>query len=62
MRMKNCGFKDIDLILITHLHGDHIIGLIGLLSTMGNSGKVNDLTIVGPRGIIETMNAIKSSY
>lgn len=59
MRVKNCGFKDIDLILITHLHGDHIIGLIGLLSTMGNSGKVDDLTIVGPRGIIETMNAIK---
>lgn len=59
MRMKNCGFKTIDLILITHLHGDHIIGLIGLLSTMGNSGKVDDLTIVGPRGIIEAMNAIK---
>lgn len=59
MRMKNCGFKDVDLILITHLHGDHIIGLIGLLSTMGNSGKTEDLTIVGPRGIIEVMNAIK---
>lgn len=59
MRMKNCGFKDIDLILITHLHGDHIIGLIGLLSTMGNSGKTEDLTIVGPKGIIESMNAIK---
>ena len=59
MRMKNCGFKDVDLILITHLHGDHIIGLIGLLSTMGNSGKVDDLTIVGPRGIIEAIKAIK---
>lgn len=59
MKMKNCGFKDIDLILITHLHGDHIIGLIGLLSTMGNSGKTEDLTIVGPKGIIDTMKAIK---
>lgn len=59
MRMKNCGFKDVDLILITHLHGDHIIGLIGLLSTMGNSGKIDDLTIVGPRGIIEAIKAIK---
>ena len=59
MRMKNCGFKDVDLILITHLHGDHIIGLIGLLSTLGNSGKVDDLTIVGPRGIIEAIKAIK---
>ena len=59
MRMKNCGFKDIDLILITHLHGDHIIGLIGLLSTIGNSGKSDNLTIVGPRGITEAINAIR---
>ena len=59
MKKYNCGFKTIDLILITHLHGDHIIGLIGLLQTMGNSGKTDDLTIVGPVGIIDAMNAIK---
>lgn len=59
MKMKNCGFKNIDLICITHLHGDHIIGIIGLLSTIGNSSRTEDLTIVGPIGIIETMNAIR---
>lgn len=59
MKMKNCGFKDVDLILLTHLHGDHINGLIGLLSTMGNSGKTEDLTIVGPRGTIQAMQAIR---
>ncbi|MGL5313419.1 MAG: ribonuclease Z [Peptostreptococcaceae bacterium] len=59
MRMKNCGFKTIDLICITHLHGDHIIGLIGLLSTIGNSSRTEDLTIIGPRGITEAMNAIR---
>ena len=59
MRMKNCGFKNIDLICITHLHGDHTIGLIGLLSTIGNSTRTEDLTIVGPVGIIETMKAIR---
>lgn len=59
MKKYNCGFKTIDLILITHLHGDHIIGLIGLLQTMGNSGKTDDLTIVGPVGMIDAMNAIK---
>ena len=59
MKKNNCGFKGIDLILITHLHGDHIIGLIGLLQTIGNSGKTDDLTIVGPTGIIQAMNAIK---
>ncbi|SCH35567.1 MULTISPECIES: ribonuclease Z [unclassified Romboutsia] len=59
MRMKNCGFKNIDLICITHLHGDHIIGIIGLLSTIGNSSRTEDLTIVGPVGIVETINAIR---
>ena len=59
MKKYNCGFKNIDLILINHLHGDHIIGLIGLLQTMGNSGKTDDLTIVGPIGIIDAMKAIK---
>ena len=59
MRMKNCGFKNIDLICITHLHGDHIIGLIGLLSTIGNSSRKEDLTIIGPIGIIQAINAIR---
>ena len=60
MKMKNCGFKNIDLICITHLHGDHIIGLIGLLSTIGNSSRTEDLTIIGPVGIIKAMSAIRT--
>ncbi|CEI72058.1 MULTISPECIES: ribonuclease Z [Romboutsia] len=58
MKMKNCGFKNLDLILITHLHGDHFNGLPGLLSTIGNSGRTDDLTIVGPVGIKEYINAV----
>lgn len=60
MRMKNCGFKNIDLICITHLHGDHFYGLMGLLSTIGNSSRVDDLTIVGPKGICEIIDAMKT--
>lgn len=58
--MKNigCGFKGIDLILITHLHGDHINGLLGLLSTIGNAEKRTPLTIVGPRGIKKAIGAM----
>lgn len=59
MKMKNCGFKNIDLICISHLHGDHIIGLIGLLSTIGNSSRTEDLTIVGPIGIKDAIKAIR---
>lgn len=39
MRKIGWGFKSLDIILITHCHGDHIIGLPGLLSTIGNSGR-----------------------
>jgi ribonuclease Z len=59
MKMKNCGFKNIDLICITHLHGDHLNGLIGLLSTIANSSRTEDLTIVGPLGINKHLDAIK---
>lgn len=58
MRMVGWGFKSIDLICITHVHGDHIIGLPGLLSTIGNSGRVNPLTIIGPTGICEVLKGL----
>ncbi len=58
MKKIGCGFKGIDLILITHLHGDHINGLLGLLSTMGNAEKRSPLYIVGPRGIKRALSAM----
>lgn len=51
MKIINSGFKSIDYICITHIHGDHIIGLPGILSTIGNSGRTEPLTIIGPTGI-----------
>jgi len=38
----------IDHIFISHLHGDHYFGLIGLITSMGLSGRKNDLHIYGP--------------
>ena len=59
MRMANAGFKTIDIICITHIHGDHIVGLPGLLATIGNSGRTEPLTIVGPEGIKDTVNKLR---
>lgn len=59
MRMSNTGFKSIDVICITHIHGDHIVGLPGLLGTIGNSGRVEPLTIIGPEGITEAVNGLR---
>lgn len=59
MKIANTGFKSIDYICITHLHGDHIVGLPGILSAMRNSGKTDNLTIIGPKGIKDVINAFK---
>ena len=58
IRKNHIGFKDISHICLTHLHGDHIFGLPGLLKTIGNSGRVEKMTIIGPKGITEFINAI----
>lgn len=59
MRKSHIGFKSIDVICITHCHGDHIFGLPGLLSTIGNSDRVEPITIIGPKGIKEIINGLK---
>lgn len=59
MRMVGWGFKTLDVICITHCHGDHIVGLPGLLSTIGNSGREDQLTIVGPSGITDVIKGLR---
>lgn len=59
MRMVKWGFKSIDLICITHGHGDHILGLPGLLATIGNSGRTEPITIIGPEGIENIINGLR---
>ena len=50
MRMSNYHVKRFKIkhIFISHLHGDHYFGLIGLLTTYHLMGRVDQLTIFGP--------------
>ena len=41
----------IDKIFISHFHGDHILGLAGLIQSMGFRGREEDLDIYGPKGL-----------
>ncbi|MEG0771963.1 ribonuclease Z [Clostridium sp.] len=59
MKILGCGFKTIDIICITHGHGDHTVGLPGLLATIGNSGRTELLTIIGPEGIKNIVEGLR---
>jgi ribonuclease Z len=59
LRALGWGIKDIDLILISHMHGDHVLGLPGLLLSQGNSGRTETVEIVGPPGLIEVVHRLR---
>jgi ribonuclease Z len=53
LRRRKIKFSQIKHIFISHLHGDHFFGLIGLISSFGLLNREKDLHIYGPKGIKE---------
>ena len=51
MRKYDIPLTKIDNIFISHLHGDHLFGLFGLLSTYGLMNRLAPLYIYGPKGL-----------
>lgn len=55
----------LDKIFITHLHGDHIFGLPGLLTSRSMAGLTTPMTVYGPKGLkafIDTALSLSGSY
>lgn len=53
LRKSKVKFSKINHIFISHLHGDHFYGLIGLISTFMLLNRESDLHVYGPKGIKE---------
>ncbi|MFT7335547.1 MAG: ribonuclease Z [Porticoccaceae bacterium] len=53
LRKNKIRFSKINHIFISHLHGDHFFGLVGLVSTFTLLNRATDLHIYGPTGIKE---------
>ena len=53
LRKNKIRFSKINHIFISHLHGDHFFGLVGLVSTFSLLNRTTDLHIYGPKGIKE---------
>lgn len=48
LRRSRIHFAKINAIFISHLHGDHCFGLLGLLSTFGMLGRTSKLKVYAP--------------
>jgi ribonuclease Z len=51
----NIKASRIDYIFISHLHGDHYFGLIGLLSSLHLNGRTKEMKIFGPKPLLEIL-------
>jgi len=58
--LKKLGLRlgNVEVLLITHYHADHVSGLPGLLLSLGNYGKTSPLLIAGPKGLTRVVNAL----
>lgn len=58
LRKAKAKFSKINHIFISHLHGDHVFGLPGLISSFRLLGRETPLHVYGPKGIREMMETI----
>ncbi len=61
MELAGISRQKVKLILISHWHGDHVGGLIGLLHTIGNKEKGTSVEIYGPAGTKNYMQHLLKS-
>ena len=62
LRKAGVSFLKIEHICLSHVHGDHIFGLFGLLSTMGMLGRTAPLNIYAPKSLAPVLDFFRSSF
>jgi ribonuclease Z len=55
------GFHRLSKIFVSHMHGDHVLGLPGLLQTMALLGRERKLEVYGPEGIGQFLECVRES-
>lgn len=60
-RRAGLGFAPLRAICITHLHGDHVTGLMGLLMSLGMADRTEPLELFGPPGLGEYLRCNKKA-
>ena len=57
LRKYRLSLAKINHVFISHMHGDHVFGLFGLLSSLGLMGRKADLNIYGPEKIEKMLDS-----
>ena len=60
--MRSVGLLDLDAVFITHFHADHWLGLPGMLKSFALREREAPLTVYGPSGLGELMEAMRIVY
>lgn len=63
IRIREVGLRGatFDVILISHLHGDHVFGLPGLMSSWTLQGRTKTLVVIGPSGLEAFLRGVNAS-
>lgn len=62
LRRARVPFLKISAVFISHIHGDHLFGLFGLLSSMDMYGRREDLDVYGPQALGSVLNFYRSFF
>jgi ribonuclease Z len=62
MKLAGIAMPKITKILISHWHGDHVLGLPGLIQTLSASEYSKKLEIYGPKGTKQHLESIKKAF
>ncbi len=55
---SDLNISQVTRVFVTHMHGDHVYGLMGLLATLGMAGGARGVAVYGPRGIGEYVREV----
>lgn len=62
LRRSRINFQRIQAVFISHMHGDHCFGLIGMISTFGLMGRTAPLTVYGPKELGPVLDMLMKTF